>query len=104
MDIDLAALPDDVDTLQRMVRTLATERVNLTEAQAEIERSSGSSFRSCKAANLAGVPNGSTTISCSSASTTSTPTSHGSKPRFHRRQPRHRECEPRGQACRRICP
>jgi hypothetical protein len=25
MDIDLAALPDDVDTLQRMVRTLATE-------------------------------------------------------------------------------
>jgi transposase len=38
MDIDLAALPDDVDTLQRMVRTLATERANLTEAQAEIER------------------------------------------------------------------
>src|ERR1700730_2913455 len=38
MNIDLAALPDDVDTLQRMVRTLATERVNLTEAQAEIER------------------------------------------------------------------
>src|ERR1700686_691492 len=38
MDIDLAALPDDVDTLQRIVRTLATERVNLTEAQAEIER------------------------------------------------------------------
>jgi transposase len=38
MDIDLVALPDDVDTLQRMVRTLVTERVNLTEAQAEIER------------------------------------------------------------------
>jgi transposase len=38
MNIDLAALPDDVDTLQRMVRTLATERANLTEAQAEIER------------------------------------------------------------------
>ena len=38
MDIDLAALPDDVDTLQRMVRTLVTERVHLTEAQAEIER------------------------------------------------------------------
>jgi transposase len=38
MDIDLAALPDDVDTLQRMVRTLATERANLTEAQTEIER------------------------------------------------------------------
>ena len=34
MDIDLAALPDDVETLQRMVRTLATERANLTEAQA----------------------------------------------------------------------
>jgi len=38
MDIDLATLPDDVETLQRMVRTLATERANLTEAQAEIER------------------------------------------------------------------
>jgi hypothetical protein len=38
MNIDLAALPDDVDTLRRMVRILAAERVNLTEAQAEIER------------------------------------------------------------------
>jgi transposase len=38
MNIDLAALPDDVETLQRMVRTLATERASLTEAQAEIER------------------------------------------------------------------
>jgi hypothetical protein len=26
MDIDLAALPDDVETLQRMVRSLAAER------------------------------------------------------------------------------
>lgn len=26
MTIDLAALPDDVETLQRMVRSLATER------------------------------------------------------------------------------
>ncbi len=38
MNIDLAALPDDVATLQRMVRTLAAERPNLTAAQAEIER------------------------------------------------------------------
>src|SRR5712671_313912 len=38
MDIDLADLPDNVETLQRMVRTLATERANLNEAQAEIER------------------------------------------------------------------
>ena len=38
MDIDLAALPDDVETLQRMVRTLAAERTSLSEAQAEIER------------------------------------------------------------------
>ena len=38
MNINLAALPDDVETLHRMVRTLAAERVNLTEAQAEIER------------------------------------------------------------------
>lgn len=38
MDIDLAALPDDVETLQRMVRSLADERTTLSEAQAEIER------------------------------------------------------------------
>jgi transposase len=38
MDVDLAALPDDVETLQRMVRTLAAERASLSEAQAEIER------------------------------------------------------------------
>jgi hypothetical protein len=38
MNIDLATLPDDVDTLQRMVRTLAAERTHLSEAQAEIER------------------------------------------------------------------
>src|SRR6266404_7610265 len=38
MDIDLAALPDDVETLRRMVRTLAAERTSLSEAQAEIER------------------------------------------------------------------
>ena len=38
MDVDLAALPDDVETLQRMVRTLAAERTALSEAQAEIER------------------------------------------------------------------
>ena len=38
MDIDLATLPEDVQTLQRMVRTLAAERITLTLAQAEIER------------------------------------------------------------------
>ena len=38
MNIDLATLPDDVETLQRMVRTLAAERSALSEAQAEIER------------------------------------------------------------------
>jgi len=39
MDIDLAALPDDVETLQGMVRALAAERTSaLSEAQAEIER------------------------------------------------------------------
>jgi hypothetical protein len=38
MDIDLAALPDDVETLRRMVRTLAADRADLAEAQAEIER------------------------------------------------------------------
>src|ERR1700712_1795196 len=38
MDIDLAALPGDVNTLQRMVRLLAAERTTLSTAQAEIER------------------------------------------------------------------
>lgn len=38
MNIDLAALPDDVETLQRLVRSLAAERTSLSEAQAEIER------------------------------------------------------------------
>jgi transposase len=38
MDIDLAALPDDVETLQKLVRSLAAERASLREAQTEIER------------------------------------------------------------------
>jgi len=42
MDVDLAALPDDVDALHRLIRDLAAdragERTALSEAQAEIER------------------------------------------------------------------
>src|SRR5262245_22112927 len=42
MDVDLAALPQDVDALHRLIRELAAERVGerraLTQAQAEIER------------------------------------------------------------------
>ena len=38
MNIDLAALPDDVETIQALVRSLAAERTSLTEARAEIER------------------------------------------------------------------
>jgi transposase len=38
MNFDLAALPDDVATLQQMVRTLAVDRAALSQAQAEIER------------------------------------------------------------------
>jgi hypothetical protein len=38
MDIDLAALPDDVEALQHLVRSLAAERSWLSEAKAEIER------------------------------------------------------------------
>ena len=38
MDVDLAAVPDDVDMLQQMVRMLAAERAGLAQAQAEIER------------------------------------------------------------------
>jgi DNA-binding NtrC family response regulator len=37
MDFDLADLPDDVETLQRMVRSLATERTDLSEAQAVVK-------------------------------------------------------------------
>jgi transposase len=36
MDIDLAALPHDVETLHEIVRTLAAERCELAEAKAEI--------------------------------------------------------------------
>jgi transposase len=38
MDIDLAALPDDVETLRRMVHSLVAERTSLSEAKAEIDR------------------------------------------------------------------
>ena len=38
MDIDLAALPDDVETLHNLVRSLAAERASLRDAKAEIER------------------------------------------------------------------
>ena len=38
MNVDLAALPDDVETLQKLVRSLVAERVSLSEAKAEIER------------------------------------------------------------------
>ena len=38
MDIDLAALPHDVETLHAIVRTLAAERCELAEAKAEIAR------------------------------------------------------------------
>ena len=37
MDIDLAALPDDVEMLQNLVRSLAAERASLSEAKAEID-------------------------------------------------------------------
>jgi transposase len=36
MDIDLSALPGDVQTLQRMVRTLVADRTALSQAQAEL--------------------------------------------------------------------
>jgi transposase len=38
LEIDLAALPDDVEMLQKLVRSLAAERTSLREAQVEIER------------------------------------------------------------------
>lgn len=38
MNVDLAALPDDVETLQKLVRSLVAERISLSKAKAEIER------------------------------------------------------------------
>jgi len=38
MDIDRTALPEGVETLQALVRSLAAGRTALSEAQAEIER------------------------------------------------------------------
>lgn len=38
MDIDLTTLPNDVETLQQLVRSLAAEHASLGEAKAEIER------------------------------------------------------------------
>jgi hypothetical protein len=103
MNIDLAALPDDVDTLQRMVRTLATERVNLTAAQAEIERLrlivqklQRSQFgRRAERLDDDQLQLGFDDLNADIARV---------EARFHRQQPKHRDREPRGQACRRICP
>jgi hypothetical protein len=83
MDIDLATLPDDVATLQRMVHSLAAER---TASPQHRPRSSGfiSSSRICSAASLAGGLNGWTTASCNSASKTSVPILRGSKLRCRR--------------------
>src|ERR1700682_5782254 len=60
---------------------------------------SGSSFRSCSAANLVGAPNGWMTTSCGSVLKTSTPISRGSKPRFHQRPSRRRDRGSIEQAC-----
>lgn len=38
MNIHLATLPNDVETLQRLVRSLAAEHASPGEAKAEIER------------------------------------------------------------------
>lgn len=38
MNIDFATLPDDVETLQKLVRSLVIEHVSLSEAKVEIER------------------------------------------------------------------
>jgi transposase len=82
MDIDLAALPDNVETLQRMVRTLAAERVNLTAAQAEIERLRlivQKLQRSQFGRRAERLDDDQLQLGLK----TSTPTSRGSKPRFH---------------------
>ena len=82
MDIDLAALPDDVETLQQLVRSLAAERASPHARRRPRSNGSSSSSRSCSAASSAGAPSGSMTISCSSALKTSTPILRGPKPGF----------------------
>src|SRR5260221_7518147 len=93
MDIDLADLPDNVETLQWMVRTLATERANLTEAQAEIERLRlivQKLQRSQFGRRAERLDDDSSVLK------TSMPTSRGSKPRFHQRRSRRRDAVPEG--------
>jgi hypothetical protein len=88
MNIDLAALPDDVETLRRMVRSLAAERTALSEAQAEIERLR-LIVQKLQRSQLAGELSGLTKASCSSGLRTSKPISRGPRPGCHqvRRRP-----------------
>ena len=103
MNIDLAALPDDVDTLKRMVRTLATERANLTAAQAEIERLR-LIVQKLQRSQFGRRAERLDDDQLQFGLKTSTPISRGSKPRFHQRRSRRRDRGPIDQACRRICP
>jgi hypothetical protein len=103
MDIDLAALPDDVETLRQMVRSLAAEPTILCDAQAEIERLR-LIVQSCSASCLAGALNGSMMSNFSSALKTWKPISRGPRPssrQVPRRPPEPRR-EPIGRACRRT--
>ena len=81
MDIDLAALPDDVETLQNLVRSLAAERTSLSEATAEIERLN-LIIKKLQRSQFGRLRSESMTISCSSASKTSTPTLRAPKRAF----------------------
>jgi hypothetical protein len=92
-----------LETLQRMVRTLATERVNFTAAQAEIERLRlivQKLQRSQFGRRAERLDDGQLQFGFED----STPISRGSKPRFHQRRSRGRDRGPIDQACRRICP
>src|ERR1700680_3588150 len=103
MDIDLADLPDNVETLQRMVRTLRTERATLTEAQAEIERLR-LIVQKLQRSQFGRRAERLDDDQLQFGLKTSTPISRGSKPRFHQGRSRRPDRGPIDQACRRICP
>src|SRR6202049_3631726 len=103
MNIDLAALPDDVDTLRRMVQTRAAQRVNLTAAQAEIERLR-LIVQKLQRSQFGRRAERLDDDQLQFGLKTSTPISRGSKPRFHQGRSRRPDRGPIDQACRRICP
>jgi len=106
MNIDLAALPDDVKMLQQMVRSLAVERTTaLAAAQSEIERLR-LIVQKLQRNQFGRRSERLDTISCSLDLKILRPISRGSRPSSYqlRRSLPHPSLRSIDQACRRICP